>query len=98
MSLKARQFALVQNTATNLFPTGTFPNQPGSNQDRASVSLKNEDSAATIWIGGSDVSNTNGQSLSPGQQMPFALYKNDVPYGYTTASTTPIVSVMAGGQ
>ena len=98
MTIKTVQFALAQNTATNLVPASSFPNQPGSLQDPLSCSVKNEDGVATIWIGGPDVTNTKGQSLAPLTSQPFALYKNDIPWAYTTSAGTPVVSVMVAGQ
>lgn len=98
MTIRARQFALVQNTATNLVPIGSFPNQIGAVQMPVQVFLKNEDAAATMWIGGPDVDATHGSSLGPGASLPMSLYSGDIPWAYTTAGTSPIISVMVGGQ
>lgn len=98
MALKVRQFALAQNVATLLLPSSLFTFTAGTNADRVSVSIKNESTTDTVWIGGPDVSTTQGQSLAPGESQPFAFYKNDVPWGFTSAADTPVVSVMAAGQ
>lgn len=98
MTIKCVQFALAQNTATNLTPSSSFPNLLPSLQDPTPISIKNEDASAVIYIGGPDVTNTKGQSLAAGASMPMALYANDVPWGYTTSAANPIVSVMVGLQ
>jgi hypothetical protein len=84
---------LAQNTPTNLLPTNIFSNIVGHVQDTIPVQVKNEDSSAIVWLGGPDVSTTNGQSLGPGETQPYALYANDYPYAYTTSASSPIVSV-----
>ena len=103
MALSVRQITLVASTATPLLVLGTgtgttFKNVGGTVTDPLPVSIKNEDSAATVWIGGSDVTNTKGQSIPPGGTMTMNLYGNpvDLPYAFSTG--TPIVSVMAGRQ
>lgn len=98
MTIKAVQFALAQNTATNLVPSSSFPNLIGSIQDPTPLVLKNEDAAVTIWIGGPDVSATKGQSLVAGQSIPMALYANDIPWGFTSSAANPVISVMVGLQ
>ncbi len=98
MTIKAVQFALVQNTATNLVPSSSFPNLIGSIQDPTPLVLKNEDAAAVIWIGGPDVSASKGLSLAAGASIPMALYANDIPWGFTTSGASPIISVMVGLQ
>jgi hypothetical protein len=94
MAFKARQFALAQNTATNLLPSSTWTNLTFALQDSLPVSIKNEDASAVVWIGGPDVSNTQGQSLNAGQQIAIAVFSNDVPWAYTTSALSPIVSVL----
>jgi hypothetical protein len=98
MALKTRQFALAQNTPTLLLPSNVFTNLTFGLMDSLPVSIKNEDTTAVIWIGGPDVSNTQGQSLQPGQQVPYAVFSNDFPYAYTTSASTPIISVQVGRQ
>jgi hypothetical protein len=98
VSIRARQFALVQNTATNLVPIGSFPNQVGAVQMPVQVFLKNEDPTAEMWIGGPDVDATHGSSLPPGASLPMSLYSGDIPWGFTTSGASPIISVMVGGQ
>jgi hypothetical protein len=101
MALSARQITLVTSTATPLLVQGsgagtTFKNIAGTTVDPLPVSLKNEDASVVIWIGGPDVSATNGQSLNPGQSTVMNVYSNDLPYAFSTG--TPIVSVMVGRQ
>lgn len=101
MALKARQITLVTSTATPLVvkgSTGTqFVNAFGGVQDPIPYSIKNEDAAITVWIGGPDVDATHGQSLAAGQSMQFNLYgDSEVPYAFAVG--TPIVSVLAGRQ
>jgi hypothetical protein len=100
MALSARQITLVASTPTPLLVQGSsgtqFKTISGTVQDLLPVSIKNEDSAATVWIGGPDVSATNGQSLNPGQAVVMNVYSNDLPYAFSTG--TPKVSVMVGRQ
>lgn len=98
MPLKARQFAIAQNTATLLVPKSSFNNQPLSVGDSLPIQVKNEDSTATVWIGGPDVTATQGQSLAPGNVTVMNTYNADYPWAYTTASSNPIVSVLVGRQ
>ena len=98
MTIKARQFSLAASTATALLPPATFSNLAGATQDPLPVVVKNEDASATMWIGGPDVSATNGQSLTAGQSLPMALYANDYPWVFTTSGSSPIVSVLVGRQ
>ena len=103
MALKARQITLTAAAATPLLvqgSTGTkFQNIQGNVTDPLPLIIKNEDAAITVWIGGSDVDPTHGQSLPAGASIPMALYGTniDVPYAYP-ASGTPIVSVLVGRQ
>lgn len=101
MALVARQITLVASTATALLVAGTtgtkFNNIQGNVTTPLGVSIKNEDTAATVWIGGSDVSATKGQSLAPGQTLPLALFgSSEIPYAFSTG--TPIISVICGQQ
>jgi hypothetical protein len=101
MPLVARQILLVTSTATPLIVKGsgsgtTFKNTDGTLQDPIPVIVKNEDTVITVWIGGSDVDATHGQSLAPGQTLPINMYGSDVPYAFAVG--TPIVSVLVGRQ
>ena len=84
---------LVQGT------TGTkFINIDGSTTDPVPVTIKNEDGSITIYIGGSDVSSTKGQSLVAGGSISYNLYgSSEIPYAIA-ASATPVVSVLCGRQ
>jgi hypothetical protein len=102
MALSARQITLVASTPTPLLVLGsgtgtTFKNIAGNTQDTLPVQVKNEDSAAVVYIGGPDVSATNGQSLPPGQSLTMNLYgSGEIPYAFSTG--TPIVSMLLGRQ
>jgi hypothetical protein len=101
MALSARQITLPANTPTNLFVLGngtgfTFKVTRGTVSDPMPVTVKNEDPSLILWIGGPDVSPTNGQSLAPGQTFTVNMYGGDMPWGFSTGS--PIVSVLAGRQ
>jgi hypothetical protein len=103
MAFSARQITLVANTATPLLVLGTgsgstFVNINSSTiQDPLPVSIKNEDASAVVYIGGPDVSTTNGQSIAAGATFPMNLYgTSEIPYAYS--ASTPIVSVLVGRQ
>lgn len=104
MALSARQITLAASTATPCLVLGTgsgttFKNVKGTLQDPLPVVVKNEDSnvGIVVWVGGSDVSATNGQSLQPGESLPMALYnESEIPYVFSTG--TPVVSVLCGRQ
>src|SRR5215467_6716090 len=103
MGLSARQITLVTSTATALLVVGsgsgtTFKNISGTTQDPLPVSVKNEDASIVVWLGGSDVSATNGQSLNPGQTILMNLYGTPVDIPYAFAVGTPKVSVLVGRQ
>lgn len=103
MALSARQITLVASTPTPLVVLGsgttgtTFKNTSGTVTDLLPVQVKNEDATAVVWIGGPDVSATNGQSLNPGQAMTMNVYgAKEIPYAFSTG--TPIISVLLGRQ
>lgn len=100
MPFSARQITLVASTATPLLVQGTtgtkFNNVEGMVSDPLPIQIKNEDATAVVWIGGSDVSATKGQSLDAGQVLPMNVYGTEIPYAFSTG--TPIVSVLAGRQ
>lgn len=105
MALSARQITLVASTPTPCLVLGTgsgstFKNiNKGTVQDPLPVVVKNEDAntGIVVWIGGSDVSATNGMSLQPGESLPMALYNDtEIPYVFSTG--TPVVSVLCGRQ
>ena len=103
MALSARQITLVASTATPLLVSGTgsgttFKNASGGTvTDSLPVRIRNEDASATVWIGGSDVSATAGQSLKPGEIMTMNVYGiSEIPWAFSTG--TPVVSVLCGRQ
>lgn len=100
MAIKARQITLVTSTATPLLVKGTgatqFGNISGTITDPLPIMIKNEDSATTVWVGGSDVDATHGMSIAPGTSLTFNVYGNDIPYVFAVG--TPIISVLVGRQ
>lgn len=103
MAIKVVQLTLTADTATPTLVQGSgdaqFKNVSGQANDPLSVVIKNEDDAATVYWGGSNVDATHGQSLAPGASQTFALVGipvSDIPYVYSTG--TPIVSVAVGRQ
>lgn len=100
--LKAIQLTLVADTATPCLVKGngsgtTLKNISGTVQDPLPVEIKNEDGASIIWVGGSDVDMTHGQSIGPGASKAMNLYgESEIPYVWST--DTPIVSVLVGRQ
>jgi hypothetical protein len=102
MAFASRQTTLVASTPTALLVSGTgtgftFKRIQGTLQDPLPVIIKNEDAAATVWIGGPDVSATQGQSLAPGATDTYNLYGElEIPYAWSTG--TPVVSVLVGRQ
>jgi hypothetical protein len=97
MPLLAVQTTLVAATPAALMTTAGFNNVTGTVAEPLFVSIKNEDASAIVWIGGSNVSPTHGQSLGPGATMQLELRSGDIPYAYCAAAT-PIISVIAGLQ
>lgn len=102
MALSARQITLVASTITPALVSGTgsgttFKNINGTIQDPIPVIIKNEDATAIVYIGGPDVSATNGQSIAPGSSFTANLYGSaEIPYIFSVG--TPIVSVLLGRQ
>ncbi len=101
MALSCRQITLVATTATPLLVQGTtgtkFNNIDGSITDPLPVIIKNEDASSLVYIGGSDVSTTKGQSIAAGGSVVMNLYgSSEIPYAYSAG--TPIVSVLCGRQ
>lgn len=90
----------MASTATPLLVKGTagtdFPQITGSVSGPIPCQIKNEDASAVVWIGGPDVSATDGQSLDAGETLPLNLYGSDIPWAFSTG--TPVVSVLCGQQ
>lgn len=52
-----------------------------------------KDASAAVYLGGSDVDNTKGISLSTTDAVTLTLYQGDILYGYA-ASGSPTVRVL----
>jgi hypothetical protein len=101
MAFSSRQITLVASTITPLLVLGTgtgttFKNVQGSVQDPLPVIVQNT-SATTAYIGGPDVSATNGFPLATNQSLPMALYNpSEIPYAFSTGA--PVLAVLCGRQ
>jgi len=103
MAFRARQITLVTSTATPLLVQGTagtdFPNISGNLTDPVPCRIKNEAAAGgtVVYIGGSDVSASNGTSLAGQESFTANLYgTSEIPYAFAVG--TPTVSVLLGRQ
>jgi hypothetical protein len=101
MALASRQVATNAVTAVPLLVQGSgasqFKNIAGSIQDPLPIIIQNN-SAILIYIGGPDVTTSNGFPLAAGQSLPMALYgTSEIPYAIA-ASATPSISILAGRQ
>lgn len=101
MAFKSQQITLVTSTITPLLVQGSsgtkFTQINGTVQDPLPVLIRNLDAAVTIWIGGPDVSATNGYELLPGESLPMSLYgSSEIPYAFAVG--TPKLSVLCGRQ
>lgn len=88
------------STATPILTSVLFDNLNGTNTDPLPVVIKNNDAAATVYIGGSNVSSSNGYALGPGQSIEMQLIgepTTDIPYGLSSTDT-PTVCVLVGRQ
>jgi len=97
MALSCRQINV--STAVPLLVQGlgtgtTFKNISGTVTDPLPISIKNE-GTTIVYLGGPDVSATNGQSLGPGGTTVMNLY-GDIPWAFAAAAT--VVSVMVARQ
>ncbi len=98
----ARQLTLVASTPTPVLVQGTgtgttFKAIQGTLQDPIPIRIRNEDGAAIVLIGGSDVDATHGQTLKPFETFTANLYgEKEIPYVWSTG--TPVVSVLLGRQ
>lgn len=101
MAFSSRVVTVGAASATPLLVLGTgsgttFKNIQGTLQDPLPVIVTNT-GAATLFIGGSDVTNVNGFPLAQNQSLPMALYNpSEIPYAYSVAGTT--VPVLVGRQ
>lgn len=102
MAFSSKQITLVTSTITPLLVKGsgsgtTFKNITGSLSDPLPVLVRNLDATVTIWIGGSDVSATNGYELLAGESLALSLYgESEIPNAFAVG--TPKLSVLCGRQ
>ena len=98
MALATQQITLVASTPTALLVQGTtgtkFANITGNLQDPLPVQFMI--ASGTVYWGGPNVSATNGFPMTANVPVVMALYKNDIPYVFSTG--TPVVYVAVGGQ
>lgn len=107
MAIDTEQIALNAATPTPLLVQGSgagqFQNITGNATDALPVVIKNLDAAIVIYIGGSDVSTTNGYPLAAGASFAGGsiamqlLGQAEIPYAIAT-SGTPNVAVLVGRQ
>ena len=102
MALLSRHIVTSHTTAAPVLVQGTtgtkFPIIVGSLQDPLPIILQNLDAAINIFIGGPDVSSSNGYALAPGASLPMQLFgESEIPY-IVAASGTPTLAVLCGRQ
>lgn len=107
MALNTAQIATNATTATCLLVqggtpqslvTGEFYNISGTIGDPLPVQIKNIDASITIYIGGANVTSSNGYPLLAGQSLAMQLLgSGDLPYAIS-ASATPTMAVLVGRQ
>ena len=107
MALNTAQIATNASTATCLLVQGGTPQSPvtgefynisGSAGDPLPVMIKNMDASITIYVGGANVTSSNGYPLLAGQSFPLSLVgAGDLPYAIA-ASATPKMAVIVGRQ
>jgi hypothetical protein len=97
MAFNSAQITLVANTATPLLvqgSTGTkFLNISGNVTDPLPVAI--QVASGTVYVGGPNVSASNGFLLTAGVPLIFNVYSNDIPYAYGSAVA---VSVLVARQ
>ena len=98
MAFRSAQVTVSATTPTPLLPTNRFPTLGGTLADPIPVIVQNTDAAITVFIGGPDVSLTNGFQLLKGAQITVSIEaKTAVPYAIA-ASGSPVVAVLATRQ
>ena len=83
-------------TAVSLMPVARFKNQLGTLADPIPVTLQNIDATNNVYVGGADVSATNGYLLAKGATVQITVVGSP-PYALAAAGT-PIVAVLCGRQ
>lgn len=101
MAFKSVHLTLVSTTATAAIVQGSgstqFKTTSGTLQDPLPVCITNTDKSVTVYLGGPDVTDSNGTPIPPGGQFPCNLYgTGEIPYLYSTG--TPIVAILCGRQ
>ncbi len=102
MTINTAQIPTNSSTATALIvqgsSTGQFLNITGNVTDQIPVLILNTDASITIYIGGSNVTSSNGLPLTAGSSIPLTLINaGDIPYAIS-ASGTPKMAVLLGRQ
>jgi len=101
VAIRSVHVALNASTPTPLLvvgnSTGQLPEIKGVDGDELPLLIQNLDPAIVVYLGGPDVSATNGLPLAVGATVPMMLIGTDIPYAIS-ASGTPSVCVFAGRQ
>ena len=94
--------SLQITTSTSIQPvfTGTgIHNFSGAIGDPLPLQIKNIDSTITIYIGGPNVSSSNGYPLLAGQSISTAWLQQEVTTLYcVAASGTPVLAILTARQ
>ena len=105
MGFNSQQIALNASTATPLIVTGAgtsgngFVQVGGAIGDELPCIIQNTHASITVYLGGSDVSSSNGFPLVAGASLPITFLGTDAVGLYAiAASATPSVAVLLGRQ
>ena len=105
MGFNSQQITISSSTATPLIVPGTGASGSGFLQYKGAVGdelpfiIQNIDAAITVYLGGTDVSTSNGFPLVAGASLPIQTLHADALYLYAlAASGSPKVAVLAGRQ
>ena len=96
MALKSIQVSVGASTPVNLL--ATLSNKASIN-DQTPVLIRNLQAQAgtTCWLGGPDVSSSNGMPLFGQESLPLGLLQSDTPYAIADSGTIT-VAVLVGRQ
>jgi hypothetical protein len=101
MAFNSAQVVVSSTLATPLIVAGTGPNQfrnpAGVISDPLPLVILNTDAAISVYLGGPNVSATNGLTLGAGQSVTLQIVDGATPYGLA-ASGSPRVGILAGRQ
>lgn len=105
MGFNSQQVVVSSATATNLITEGTgasgagFLQTHGAAGDELPGIIQNIDTAITVYLGGADVSTSNGFPLVAGASLPITFLGHDAKWLYAlAASGSPKVAVLLGRQ